>query len=135
MSRLNKIDSVVSVSVLTCFLNQRDLLVARNREPEACKRTVGQMVEVVRIVLWSILNIFFKIYLLSFGFVSLSWARLVWNLSTRVFSHFWSFKRFSYLTLCLDCESVTFHFFYIRILPLPYADKSLYGWSSLEGQC
>lgn len=43
--------------------------VARNREPEACKRTVGQMVAVVRIVLRIILNVFFKIYLLSFVFV------------------------------------------------------------------
>ena len=84
-------------------MNQRDLLVARNREPGACKRTVGQMVEVVRIVLWSILNIFFKIYLLSFVFVSLSWARLVWNLSVHK-------GIFSLLV-------------------------SLYGWSSLEGQC
>lgn len=86
------------------------VVVARNREPEAYNRTVGQMVAVVRIVLWSILNVFFKIYLLSFAFVSLSWARLVWSLSTRVFSHFWSFKRFLFLTLCIDCESVTFHF-------------------------
>ena len=43
--------------------------VARNREPEACKRTVGHMVAVVRIVLRIILNVFFKIYLLSFVFV------------------------------------------------------------------
>ena len=69
------------------------------------------MVAVVRIVLWSILNVFFQNLSFKFVFVSLSWAKLVWNLSTRVFSHFWSFKRFSYLTLCLDCESVTFHFF------------------------
>ena len=68
MSRLHKIDSVESVSVLTRFLNQRDLLVARNREPEACKRTVGQMVEVVRIVLWSILNVFFQNLSFKFRF-------------------------------------------------------------------
>ena len=43
--------------------------VARNREPEACKRTVGHMVAVVCIVLRIILNVFFKIYLLSFVFV------------------------------------------------------------------
>ena len=68
MSRLHKIDSVESVSVLTRFLNQRDLLVARNREPEARKRTVGQMVEVVRIVLWSILNVFFQNLSFKFRF-------------------------------------------------------------------
>ena len=34
--------------------------VARNREPEACKRTVGHMVAVVRIVLRVILNVFSK---------------------------------------------------------------------------
>ena len=43
--------------------------VARNREPEACKRTVGHMAVVVCIVLRIILNVFFKIYPLSFVFV------------------------------------------------------------------
>ena len=38
-------------------------VIARNEEPGACKRTVGQMVAVVRIVLWNILKVFVSKYI------------------------------------------------------------------------